>query len=503
MAGSNQGIANIPLNFDFLGGLMGIQGGGQSTAPLQTQFNPEQLLKQRLQLNQLQQLQLQNQIIQQQKSNTHFMGLPTPSNYTDSSQYRPDNHPHLPLPDMALAAQMSHNAHGVHSAPANLVFNTNPPVPLPSPGDMDFDLSPLTSPWLEAYKQGSLRINSNNKRTASPPEEGHDRLSRQRQSPAVNASQPRRQSRGSKSACSTPLIRSTRTDGRKNSMYPDIPEDTPSPVDLSMPPPAPPVPSNSSSLSTTNIEMSSSMSSTPTPNFTPVTPASIMNLGQLGTSSSLAPPQNSSMSKASGKAKAPSRRSREPSSSSQAIKKPSAGTPLVSPSLKPILPGNVVLHSLSLGAHLDLAAAGNVGFNVMPSPTVPVLRKTSHKAAEQKRRDSLKTTFDDLRTLLPPIPLPSEEGFPDEPILPGAMPPRGPPRGNVDGPNRSISKLQLLRCGNDYIRLLNGKIERRDVELASLRREVERLRGLVSEDVWKGPWKGSGSAYDGDEGDDD
>ena len=155
----------------------------------------------------------------------------------------------------------------------------------------------------------------------------------------------------------------------------------------------------------------------------------------------------------------------------------------------------------------------------MPSPTVPVLRKTSHKAAEQKRRDSLKTTFDDLRTLLPPIPLPSEEGFPDEPILPGAMPPRGPPRGNVDGPNRSISKLQLLRCGNDYIRLLNGKIERRNVELASLRREVERLRGLVSEDVWKGgaeidlnrdldagevgPWKGSGSAYDGDDGDDD
>lgn len=72
MAGSNQGIANIPLNFDFLGGLMGIQGGGQSTAPLQTQFNPEQLLKQRLQLNQLQQLQLQNQIIQQQVSSYQF-----------------------------------------------------------------------------------------------------------------------------------------------------------------------------------------------------------------------------------------------------------------------------------------------------------------------------------------------------------------------------------------------------------------------------------------------
>jgi hypothetical protein len=148
----------------------------------------------------------------------------------------------------------------------------------------------------------------------------------------------------------------------------------------------------------------------------------------------------------------------------------------------------------------------------------PVFRKTSHKAAEQKRRDSLKTTFDDLRTLLPPIPLPSEEGFPDEPILPGAMPPRGPPRG-TDGPNRSISKLQLLRCGNDYIRLLKEKAERRDDEIALLRSEVRRLRSFVSEDIWQageegidlerdvdfgelGPWR-RGNTYDADDGEED
>lgn len=108
------------------------------------------------------------------------------------------------------------------------------------------------------------------------------------------------------------------------------------------------------------------------------------------------------------------------------------------------------------------------------------VRKTSHKAAEQKRRDSLKTSFDDLRILLPPIPLPSEEGFPDEPILPGAMPPRGPPKGNIDGPNRGVSKLQLLRCGNDYIRRLKGRVERRDVEIDLLRQEISRLRLTVS-----------------------
>jgi hypothetical protein len=107
------------------------------------------------------------------------------------------------------------------------------------------------------------------------------------------------------------------------------------------------------------------------------------------------------------------------------------------------------------------------------------VRKTTHKDAEQKRRDSLKTSFDDLRLLLPPIPLPSEEGFPDEPILPGAMPPRGPPKGNIDGPNRGVSKLQLLRCGNDYIRRLNGRVERRDAEIDLLRKEISRLHLIL------------------------
>lgn len=103
-------------------------------------------------------------------------------------------------------------------------------------------------------------------------------------------------------------------------------------------------------------------------------------------------------------------------------------------------------------------------------------RKTSHKAAEQKRRDSLKTTFDDLRHLLPPIPLPSDDNFPDEPILPGALPPRGPPKAGGEGPNKGVSKLQLLRCGNDFIRQLKGRVERRDDEIDRLRREVSRLR---------------------------
>jgi len=100
--------------------------------------------------------------------------------------------------------------------------------------------------------------------------------------------------------------------------------------------------------------------------------------------------------------------------------------------------------------------------------------------------------------------------------MPGAMPPRGPPRGNIDGPNRGISKLQLLRCGNDYIRMLKAQVDRRDTEMSTLRREIQRLRSLIAEDVWRegaedidleknmdagevGPWKRGLSAFDEDE----
>lgn len=134
------------------------------------------------------------------------------------------------------------------------------------------------------------------------------------------------------------------------------------------------------------------------------------------------------------------------------------------------------------------------------------IRKTSHKAAEQKRRDSLKTTFDDLRKLLPPIALPNEAAnadidptspliHPTAPLLPGALPPRGPPKAGGEGPNKGVSKLQLLICGNEYIRVLKARVERRDEEVERLRREVGRLRVLVEEGGSVG-----GGEEDGDAG---
>lgn len=49
--------------------------------------------------------------------------------------------------------------------------------------------------------------------------------------------------------------------------------------------------------------------------------------------------------------------------------------------------------------------------------------------------------------------------------------------------------MQLLRCGNDLIRQLKGRVERRDEEIDKLRREVMRLRVFV----------GNAAGYGGEE----
>ncbi|KAJ7152271.1 hypothetical protein C8R43DRAFT_1003965 [Mycena crocata] len=397
-------------------------------------YNPNILLEQQYKLTQLQQLQqLQNQIFQQQialisggqpnplpaetERTVPFHGLPTPG---PSAELRATQSSVEYVSPMILNYNDTYNQphytehRGSASAPAHIAFRTTQP-------DLDFDISPLTSPWLGAHQQPIRPLQQpsppaarpNTKRAASSSgDEAGEKPSRKKQSPAIRATVPiPKKSSRSKSVNSTPLLRSTRS--RKEDT--GIPGDSPSPVDLSMPPPAPPT-------ETTFIHSSPGLG----PQMTPVTPASIMNLGRLGIATNL------------GGTTKPSKKS------------PAAG----SSNHKPILP----------------IASGS-------RQAQPPIRKTSHKAAEQKRRDSLKTTFDDLRGLLPPIPLPSDVN--DEPMLPGALPPRGPPKAGGEGPNKAVSKLQLLMCGNDFIRQLSGRVERRDEEIGRLRREVAYLRGVV------------------------
>ncbi|KAL0566148.1 hypothetical protein V5O48_015870 [Marasmius crinis-equi] len=162
-----------------------------------------------------------------------------------------------------------------------------------------------------------------------------------------------------------------------------------------------------------------------------------------------------------------------------------------SPNLKAILPASTSSNSPSIVTSSSSPTITNPPSSSTSTFPTTAVRKTSHKAAEQKRRDSLKTTFDDLRGLLPPIPLPSDAtddlggggGFvagvvaaARASMLPGALPPRGPPKAGGEGPNKGVSKLQLLICGNEYIRVLKARVERRDDEIEKLRREVSRMR---------------------------
>lgn len=212
---------------------------------------------------------------------------------------------------------------GSSSAPANIVFqHTSPSMPLPSPPALDIDISPLTSPWLEAYHTQR----PSNKRTVSPSAEDAARATRKRGPPSTISSMPagKQSMRNARSASNTPLLRSTRT--RRNSTI--LEADSPSPVDLSMPPPAPPGPRQSPPRLSAQEETSP---------ITPVTPASIMNLGRLGISSSLtlaAAPNTQRADK--GKEAAKTRIAPDSGGPSKSKK---GSMPLISPAPKPILPG--------------------------------------------------------------------------------------------------------------------------------------------------------------------
>lgn len=101
-------------------------------------------------------------------------------------------------------------------------------------------------------------------------------------------------------------------------------------------------------------------------------------------------------------------------------------------------------------------------------------RRTSHKAAEQKRRDSLKLCFEELRQILPPL----AQAINEEDRRPGEGNVGGQRGGSVDpeNPNKGVSKVALLRRSNEYVGILDDRIERRDRAIEALRFALMELR---------------------------
>lgn len=158
---------------------------------------------------------------------------------------------------------------------------------------------------------------------------------------------------------------------------------------------------------------------------------------------------------------------------------------------KPILPGN--LSSENRAAWMNMRRMGQGGLDQ---------RRTSHKAAEQKRRDSLKHCFDELRGLLPAITIDESvpggsllgpDGTKEDRFADGFEVNSGSPEDNAEtqdpvvteerarDANRAIAKVLLLRHSNEYLLRLKRRIERRDMAVQSLSAEVMRLRSLLAE----------------------
>lgn len=111
-------------------------------------------------------------------------------------------------------------------------------------------------------------------------------------------------------------------------------------------------------------------------------------------------------------------------------------------------------------------------------------RRMSHKVAEQRRRDSLKKCFEDLRHLLPPLAhrvAMDEDRIPGENMIGSRMSEPDP-----DHPNKGVSKVALLRRSNEFLGTLRGRIDRRDDAIAQLRHELAQARALAGMDSREG-----------------
>ncbi|OCF72153.1 hypothetical protein I204_07418 [Kwoniella mangroviensis CBS 8886] len=271
---------------------------------------------------------------------------------------------------------------------------------------------------------------------------------------------------------------------------------TPSPVDLSHMMPPPPVPNNGSTKSRKGVA--------------PMTPASLMNLASAPhvTNHDISLDEHTGHSAV---APPPPPPKRGPSGTSSRIARKQNGTN-----------GNTVGGSgnkksaaksipvgggkRALAIRPQSAASSKAAAKAPPPPSEPENRKTSHKAAEQKRRDSLKAGFDELRMLLPPINVEALDPESGEPI-PGSSAPRLLPKSSLvpdDNPNRGVSKVALLRFGNEYIEKLKERVERRDDYIERLREEVRRLR-IASDDLGGEDEEGEGDIleFDWREGEED
>ncbi|OXG22604.1 hypothetical protein C366_00922 [Cryptococcus neoformans Tu401-1] len=284
---------------------------------------------------------------------------------------------------------------------------------------------------------------------------------------------------------------------------------TPSPVDLSHIMPPPPVPTGKPKARKGVL---------------PMTPASLMNLGSAEKHGSLSvpppvPPKPQTSSESNSSIDTVTAATSFGSTSKSVAGKKKSGSQVGKKTAgSKLVPVGTTKRTLAMRPQtiVGVRAATKAAAAAASIATAePENRKISHKAAEQKRRDSLKAGFDELRLLLPPINTEALDPLSGEPI-PGSSAPRLLPKSSLvpdDNPNRGVSKVALLRFGNEYIGKLQERVDRRDLYIDKLREEVKRLRegaeggGVMldnGEDLLEHDWReGEEDEFGEDDGDGD
>ncbi|CAG8637868.1 9120_t:CDS:2, partial [Rhizophagus irregularis] len=163
-------------------------------------------------------------------------------------------------------------------------------------------------------------------------------------------------------------------------------------------------------------------------------------------------------------------------------KSPHSLKPTISPSLKPKLPGvlaDEVAEQLAKKSNYRSILEGTAkSLGISYSSDVHSSlesRRTTHKAAEQKRRDSLKQSFDELKKVVPYQSTLNKSNSNSGDVKNNDN--KNNINGKSDGSMKNVSKLFLLKRAHDYIVELEQKSKVKDELIQKLNDELDELKG--------------------------
>ncbi|CEG81708.1 hypothetical protein RMATCC62417_15873 [Rhizopus microsporus] len=153
--------------------------------------------------------------------------------------------------------------------------------------------------------------------------------------------------------------------------------------------------------------------------------------------------------------------------------------PLISPSLKPngqrlsTIDEEVARTLLTTKSNYENLKEGNVkSLGLDFSTTIQSgieHRRSAHKAAEQKRRDILKQSFDSLRTEI-------TEAMIEEELAEDQYMDQAELRNNKERDVKQMSKIVLLQHSYEYIVRLKSDNKRKDEKMKNMKEEIMSLR---------------------------